>query len=245
MKNSLFADRPTTGPPVGGRASARAFRIVAADDDPAACQVYREALPALGYETLVVGCDRQVVDLCRTITPDLLVAGDALPGLLPGSGFPVPVLLVSDRPIPDVLATIPDGPVVGYLGKPVLAPALGTAVAVALQSAARLLALEAEVADLRQALADRKVIERAKGLVMKVTRADEEVAYARLRKLSSDQNRRLVEVAHEVITAAQLLLGLGPTDVGPVVNGPPRHGHPSRSRVRPNRSPNLPFTPDA
>lgn len=234
-----------SGPPTGGRAPARAFRIVATDDDPAACQLYREALPAFGYETLVVPCDRQVVDLCRTITPDLLVAGDALPGLDRGPEFPVPVLLVSDRPGPDVLATIPDSPVVGYLGKPVLAPALGTAVAVALRSAARLLALEAEVADLRQALADRKVIERAKGLVMRVTGADEEVAYTRLRQLASDQNLRVAEVAHQVIAAAQLLQGLRPTDAGPVVDGPPRHSHSTRSRVRPTRPPSPPGPPDA
>lgn len=73
MKNSLSADRPASGLPIRDRAPVRAFRIVAADDDPAACQVYREALPALGYETSVAACDAEVRELCRTITPDLLV----------------------------------------------------------------------------------------------------------------------------------------------------------------------------
>jgi hypothetical protein len=158
VRKSLPAGRPTPLPaaradtPANGHAQGRTFRIVAADNDSAVCQMYREALPALGYETLVVGCNRQVGHLCRsatcagrppvqvghlcrTICPDLLVAGDELLDLAPGSMFPVPVLLVSNRSNPDILSSLPNSPIVGFLGKPILLSTLGPAVAGALRSA--------------------------------------------------------------------------------------------------------------
>jgi response regulator NasT len=58
--------------------------------------------------------------------------------------------------------------------------------------------LSKEAADLRQALEDRKVIERAKGVVMKRLCVDEEEAFRRLRKAASDHNQKLVEVAQNI-----------------------------------------------
>ena len=62
-------------------------------------------------------------------------------------------------------------------------------------------ALRREAADLRQALEDRKVIERAKGLLMKKAGLDEEEAFRRLQTLARDSNRKVVEVARMVLKA--------------------------------------------
>ena len=64
-------------------------------------------------------------------------------------------------------------------------------------------ALRHEAADLRQALEDRKIIERAKGILMKVGQMDEAIAFRRLQKLASEKNKKLVEIAQMILTAEQ------------------------------------------
>jgi response regulator NasT len=66
-----------------------------------------------------------------------------------------------------------------------------------------------EAASLRQALEDRKVIERAKGIVMKRLQVDEEDAFRRLRKVASNSNRKVIEVAQEVVGAEDLFKAAG------------------------------------
>ncbi|MEX0285548.1 MAG: ANTAR domain-containing response regulator [Paracoccaceae bacterium] len=62
-----------------------------------------------------------------------------------------------------------------------------------------------ELAETKRALEERKVIDRAKGLLMKARGLEEEEAYAVLRKAAMDQGRRVAEVAEALVTAAGLL----------------------------------------
>lgn len=65
--------------------------------------------------------------------------------------------------------------------------------------------MRSELAETRRALEERKVIDRAKGLLMKAKGLDEEAAYALLRKAAMDQGRRVADVAEALVTAAGLL----------------------------------------
>jgi two-component system, response regulator / RNA-binding antiterminator len=65
--------------------------------------------------------------------------------------------------------------------------------------------LRTELQDTRQQLADRKLVDRAKGILMKQRRVSEEDAYELLRKAAMDSNLRMAQVAQSVITAADLL----------------------------------------
>jgi len=67
--------------------------------------------------------------------------------------------------------------------------------------------LREELAAAQAALAERKVIERAKGIVMKAKGLDEAAAYVELRRLAMNRGKRLVEVAQAVVDAAELLGG--------------------------------------
>ena len=67
--------------------------------------------------------------------------------------------------------------------------------------------LEAEVQRARQSLADRKVIDRAKGLLMDALQLSEEDAFARLQRAARNRNARLAEVAQEVIDQRDVLRG--------------------------------------
>ncbi|MBD3788655.1 MAG: ANTAR domain-containing protein, partial [Sphingomonadales bacterium] len=65
--------------------------------------------------------------------------------------------------------------------------------------------MRAELAATKRALEERKVIDRAKGLLMKARGVDEDAAYALLRKTAMDQGKRVAEVAQALVTAAGLL----------------------------------------
>ena len=65
--------------------------------------------------------------------------------------------------------------------------------------------LQAELDSAKGALEDRKVIDRAKGVLMKAKKLTEEEAYALLRKTAMNENKKIVEIAQSVLTAAELL----------------------------------------
>lgn len=65
--------------------------------------------------------------------------------------------------------------------------------------------MRSELAETRRALEERKVIDRAKGLLMKAKNIDESAAYSLLRKTAMDQGRRVAEVAEALVTASRLL----------------------------------------
>ncbi|MGQ0511625.1 MAG: ANTAR domain-containing response regulator, partial [Betaproteobacteria bacterium] len=66
-------------------------------------------------------------------------------------------------------------------------------------------ALRAQLAEANLKLSERKLIERAKGLLMKSRSLDEDAAYASLRKMAMDRKLKLIEVAQRVVDAADLL----------------------------------------
>lgn len=70
--------------------------------------------------------------------------------------------------------------------------------------------LQDELEQARLQLAERKVIERAKGIVMRQRAIDEPAAYQLMRRTAMDQNRRLVDIAESIISAADLLTGAPP-----------------------------------
>jgi response regulator NasT len=66
-------------------------------------------------------------------------------------------------------------------------------------------ALRAELRDTQEKLAERKLIERAKGLVMKQKNVGEEEAYRVMRKLAMDRSRKLLEIAQQIIDVSELM----------------------------------------
>jgi response regulator NasT len=85
--------------------------------------------------------------------------------------------------------------------KPIKPADLETAIYLAVLRFEHFQKLSKEAASLRQALEDRKVIERAKGIIMKRGRIDEPDAFRRLQRLASDKNLKLVELANMIVIA--------------------------------------------
>jgi response regulator NasT len=186
---------------------------VAADKDPARCRFYRAALARLGHQIHVAETGQQLIEQCRLRRPDLVLLA-ALPDLDPvasaeevGRERPTPIILTGgDHDSEWVDRVLLNPHVVAYLHEPVKEADLGPAVLMARNQFERLQSLCREVTDLRQKLEDRKLIERAKGVVMRRAEVDEAEAFRRLTKLASTRNLKLAVVAQRVLISEEVLL---------------------------------------
>jgi response regulator NasT len=192
---------------------ARKLRIAVADDEPDVRRFFEELLPGLGHQVVVVAeTGEQLFEQCRATRPDLVITDIRMPDMdgiraaaeLNRDG-PVPVILVTGHHEVDLLARAAGDYIMAYLSKPVKVVDLQAAISLAMNRFEQFQALRREATGLRQALEDRKVVERAKGIIMKRARLDEPEAFRRLQKLASDKNRKLVEVAAAILMAEEAM----------------------------------------
>jgi response regulator NasT len=185
------------------------LRIAVADDEPDMRDYFSRILPRLGHRVVAVAATgAELVEKCRAERPDLVITDIKMPdldGLDAAAAItrerPVPVILVSAYHDAELVRRAEADHVMGYLVKPIKQNDLAPTIALAMRRFEQLAALRREAADLRQALEDRKVIERAKGALMKRAGLDEAEAFRRLQKTASERNLKLVEVARMLLVA--------------------------------------------
>jgi response regulator NasT len=191
----------------------QSLRIVVADDEPDMCEYFSKILPRMGHRVLAAARDgNELVNLCRTHQPDLVISDIKMPDM---DGIDAATQIYRDRPVPVILVSAYHDPklieraeadhIMGYLVKPIQQADLEPAIALAMRRFEQLQVLRQEAADLRQALEDRKIIERGKGIVMKKVGLDEQEAFRRLQRMASERNLKLVEVARILVTAEEVL----------------------------------------
>jgi response regulator NasT len=120
---------------------------------------------------------------------------------------PLPVILVSAYHDPELIRRAEASHVMAYLIKPIKQADLEPAITLAVRRFEQLEQLRQEAADLRQALEDRKLVERAKGAIMKRAGLNEPDAFRRLQKTASDRNLKLVEAARMILAAEEAFQG--------------------------------------
>jgi AmiR/NasT family two-component response regulator len=187
------------------------LRVVVADDEPDMRDYFQRALPRLGHAVVGVAQDgRELVEQCRAAQPDLVITDIKMPDM---DGIDAAVRIYQERPVPVILvsayhdatlvARAEADHILGYLVKPIKQADLGPVIALAMRRFEQFQALRQEAADLRQALEDRKTIERAKGVLMKRAGLDEQEAFRRLQKTASEKSRKLVEIAQMILLAEE------------------------------------------
>lgn len=188
-----------------------AHRIAVADDEPDMRDYFQKCLTRMGHEVVAVAANgRELVEACRKHRPDLAITDIKMPEM---DGIDAAVQIYKDRPIPVILVSAFHDPmliaraeanhILAYLVKPIKQADLEPAIALAMRRFEQFEALRQEAADLRQALEDRKIIERAKGILMKRAALDEQEAFRRLQKLASEKSRKLVDIAQMVVIAEE------------------------------------------
>ncbi len=190
-----------------------ALRILIADDESLRLMSLREQLEKLGHRVVAEASDgRSAVELARDLRPDLAIMDIKMPGM---DGIEAADKIMRERPIPIILLTAysekdlaeraAQAQVAAYLMKPVSESDLLPAIALAISRFAEFQQLHKEVDDLRDALETRKLVERAKGILMCRLDLSEEEAFRRLQRRSQNENKKLGEIAQAIITADGML----------------------------------------
>ncbi len=187
------------------------MRILIAEDETIIRLDLRELLERSGFEVCAEAKDgEEAIELARSEQPDLAVLDVKMPRL---DGIEAARRILDERPIPIVMLTAygqdelvsraVEAGVFGYLVKPFRESDLLPAIRTARARHEELSALRAEADSLTEALAARKAIERAKGLLMAKEGLSEEEAFSRLRRASQVSGRPLRVIAEAVVDTLQ------------------------------------------
>jgi len=182
-------------------------RVVIADDESIIRMDLREILDDLGY--LVVGeagDGRSAVNLGRELRPDIVIMDVRMPDL---DGIEAAKILTEERIAPVLLLTAfsqrhlveraKEAGVVGYIVKPFRESDLAPAIEVALARFEEFRTMEKEVDNLKDALESRKLVDRAKGILMDTQGLTEADAFRRIQKMSMNMRKAMKEIAQAII----------------------------------------------
>ena len=183
------------------------MRVLVAEDETLIRLDLKGLLEAAGYEVCAEARDgEEAVELARETEPDVALLDVKMPRL---DGIEAARRILDERPIPIVMLTAygqdelvaraVEAGVFGYLVKPFRESDLVPAIQTARARHEELAALREEADSLAEALAARKVIERAKGLLMEKEQLSEQDAFGRLRKASQASGRPLRVIAEAVV----------------------------------------------
>ena len=185
------------------------MRILIAEDETIIRLDLKDLLERSGFEVCAEAKDGiEAVELARREQPDLAVLDVKMPRL---DGIEAARRILDERPIPIVMLTAygqdelvsraVEAGVFGYLVKPFREQDLLPAIRTARARHEELLALREQADSLAEALASRKAIERAKGLLMEKEGMTEQEAFARLRR-ASQMSSKPMKVIAEAVNAA-------------------------------------------
>ena len=199
----------TRTPDIRMTEAAASIRVLVAEDDENARALLVALLRELGHDVVAeVGTGEQAIASARASRPDVVLLDVHMPGqsgiqaaeaianeveeaavvLLTGDS----TLSLSDR---DAVATS----AIAFLAKPAPPRVIDATVRLAARRARDLVKVRQEAVDARRELENRKVIERAKGILMRRTGSSEQEAYRILQRTSQDRGEPMVHIAHAVI----------------------------------------------
>ncbi len=193
------------------------WRIIIADDESLIRLDLREMLTHLGYDVIgEAGDGKSAMELARRLRPDLLIMDIKMPDL---DGISAAEELTRERIAPVVLVTAysdqelveraREAGVVGYVVKPFREAELMPVIELSRARFDEFRTLEREVGNLKDALETRKLIERAKGVLMETHGLRESEAFHRIRKTSMDARKSMKEVAEAILLAHDMDFSIG------------------------------------
>ncbi|CAM2751012.1 response regulator [Hathewaya histolytica] len=186
-------------------------RIVIADDEPITRMDLREMLETAGYSVVGEASDGfDAIELCRKHKPDLILMDIKMP-LLDGINackrinedeLCDSIILLTAYSDKTFIDRAKEVGVIGYLVKPIDDRALLPALEIALSKGKEFKNVKKEAKTANDKLEARKVIEKAKGIIMKERNTDEEKAYSYLRELSMNKRTSMKEISEIIIMSS-------------------------------------------
>ncbi len=189
-------------------------RIIIADDESIVRTDLKEMLTNLGYLVVGdVGDGESAINLARELKPDVVLMDVKMPNM---DGIEAAKILTEEKIAPVVLLTAfgqkdlvdraKEAGVVGYLVKPFRETDLLPAIEVALSRFDEFKQVQEEVSDLQNALETRKLVERAKGILMDTQGIEENEAFRKIQKMSMNTRKPMKDVAEAIILAHEATL---------------------------------------
>ena len=186
------------------------MRVLIAEDEALIRMDLREMLSEQGHE--IVGEARdggEAIELARSLRPDVVFMDISMPRV---NGIEAAAILGEEHIAPVVMVTafsqasyVEQAAAAGamaYIVKPFSAADVLPAMAVAVSRYTEAASLTAEIADLSERLETRKVVDRAKGILM-ARGMDEPEAFKRLQRLAMDKRKTIREIAEAVVLASE------------------------------------------
>lgn len=188
------------------------IRLVIADDESLIRMNLKETLIGLGY--LVVGeagDGVSAINLARELHPDLVIMDIKMPKL---DGIQAAKILTQEKLAPVLLLTAfsdrelvdraREAGVVNYIVKPFRDAELLPAIEIAMARYQEFLEMEHEITDLKETLETRKVVERAKGILMDSQGLKEAEAFRKIQQLSMNTRKPMREIAQAILLAHEI-----------------------------------------
>jgi two-component system, response regulator / RNA-binding antiterminator len=193
--------------------SEHSLHILVVDQNVVRASILEEGLREAGYARVTVVRDMQnLLKRIEETDPDVICIDlenpnrDVLEQMFQVSrSVPRPVAMFVDRSDTDMIKAAVESGVGAYVVDGLRKDRIKPVLEMAISRFAAFRELRDELDRTRQALEERKTIERAKGILMRKRDLTEDAAYTMLRKAAMNENRRLVEIAEAVITAEGLL----------------------------------------
>lgn len=185
------------------------LKIVIADDEAVIRMDLKEILRAAGHEVVGETANgRRAVAIVRDMHPDLVIMDIKMPDMdgieaarLIAADHLAPVLLLTAFDDAELIERAKDAGVLAYLVKPVEEKNLFPAMEIALSRWQEMQSLEEELFAMRDSLETRKLLDRAKGILMQAHNISEAEAYRRMQRYSMEKRLSLKEVAAAVVKA--------------------------------------------
>lgn len=189
------------------------LRVLLVDEDQERRAVLQDALDAAGYAVVISAAPgRDLQGVVRRVQPDVIVIDvdapdrDILENMCCiARDQPRPVVMFTHDEDAEKMRTAIRAGVSAYIVGSITSERVKPIVDVAVMRFEEHQALRRELDQAKTSLAERKLIERAKGILMRQRGCGEDEAYQALRKAAMERNRKLVDVAQSVIDAAELL----------------------------------------
>ena len=188
------------------------MRIFLAEDDPIILSGFCMMIRALGHEVVGVATDgAEAAKKVLEVQPDLVLMDINMPKMDGISAIEAcnrekifPCIIITGYKDEEQIKRATVAGVYGYLNKPVDEYQLRAEISVVIERHKEHIRLEQELINAKNSLEERKIIERAKGIVMDKMNLKEADAFSFLQKKSRDKNMKLINVAHEIIKANEL-----------------------------------------
>ncbi len=189
------------------------LKCIIAEDEQRTRAIIRARLEKLGHQVLAEAENGvQAIELVRLHRPDIIIMDIKMPemdGLEAARNivtqWPCAILFLSSFNEEELVEQAGDAGALAYLTKPFRKEDLGPAVQIAVQRFKQIQAQSKEIDQLKETIETRKLIERAKGILMDRHNMSEEEAFKRIHYQARNQNKKMREIAQSIITASDLI----------------------------------------